>query len=401
MRIPLRVAVPFLSVAFLLVGTMYLAISAEADTKHYACRPCGLPCDDVVYDKPGTCPKCGMPLITQEAARRIKEAAARARKKVAILIFDGVEIIDYTGPWEIFGAAGFDVFTVAEKREPVTTAMGMTVLPDHTFADAPRPDVLVVPGGGVTAARESGDTLRWVKETAGLANQTMSVCNGAFILASAGLLEGLAATTTSANIAKLKAEYPGIRLVDDQRFVDNGRIVTTAGLTAGIDGALHVLSKMLGQGLAQRVALAEEYDWRPGSGFARAALADRLIPDIDMDAIGTWTLVNTEGDRERWEMEMRGTSDRSAPRVLEYIARELATKGKWTRVETPSGGGLSTLVRWTFNGRDGKPWTGTLTIRTLSEKSHQYAVELTIARGGAPEAGAPSSVRTWQAPYSR
>ncbi len=382
MRIPLRVAAPSFAVLLLLSGTVYLGISADAPSRHYVSPPCGSPCDDAVYERPGTCPKCGMPLITQEAARRIKEAAARARKKVAILIFDGVEIIDYTGPWEVFGAADFDVYTVAAKKEPVTTAMGMTVLPTYTFADAPRPDILVVPGGGVKAARDSAETLTWVKEIAGHAGRTMSVCNGAFILASAGLLDGLTATTTSGNIARLKAEYPGIRVVDDQRFVDNGKIITTGGLTAGIDGALHVVSRMLGQGMAQEVALSEEYDWRPNSGFARAALADRLIPDVDMDAIGTWTLVDTEGDRDRWEMEIRGTSDRTADDVLEYIGRELAAKGKWTRVEAPHGATSSASTRSTFSGRDGRPWTGTLTIRTMPEKSHQYAVRLTIVRAG-------------------
>src|SRR5207245_8921403 len=110
----------------------------------------------------------------------------------------------------------------------------------------------------------------------------MSVCNGAFILASAGLLDGLTATTTSGLIEKLRAEYPKTKVVDDRRFVDNGRIITAGGLSSGIDGALHVVSKMLGNGTAQAVALALEYDWRPGAGFARGALAARLIPDLDL-----------------------------------------------------------------------------------------------------------------------
>lgn len=81
---------------------------------------------------------------------------------------------------------------------------------------------------------------------------------------------------------------PGVKVVDDQRFVDNGKIITTAGLSSGIDGALHVLGRMRGEGNAQAAALGIEYDWRPDSGFARAALADRLIPQIDLDKIGKW-----------------------------------------------------------------------------------------------------------------
>ncbi len=269
MRNALRTATYVALFTLLALGLLGLAAAAHAQSKHWVCRPCGLPCDDAVYDQPGTCPKCGMPLVDQEAAR----AAARPRPKVAILIFDGVEIIDYTGPWEIFGAADFEVFTVAERKQPVTTAMRMTVIPGYTFADAPRPDVLVVPGGGVKAARGSAPTLKWVKETSGLAAQTMSVCNGAFILASAGLLDGLTATTTAGNVARLRAEYPGIRVIDDKRWVDNGRIVTTAGLTAGIDGALHVVSKMLGNAIAEQVALSEEYDWKPETGLVRTATA--------------------------------------------------------------------------------------------------------------------------------
>src|SRR6266852_4079568 len=176
-------------------------------------------------------------------------------KKVAILIFDGVQIIDYTGPYEVFGSADFDVYTVAETTAPVTTAMGMTVVPKHTFADAPQPDVLVVPGGGVKATRDSAPTLRWIRDVTARAQYTMSVCNGSFILGSAGLLDGLNATTTSGNIDRMRAAFPEIHVVDDQRVVDNGKIITTGGLSAGIDGALHVISKMQGAGRAQQVAL--------------------------------------------------------------------------------------------------------------------------------------------------
>jgi transcriptional regulator GlxA family with amidase domain len=174
------------------------------------------------------------------------------------------------GPYEIFGAAGFDVYTVGETKSPVTSAMGLTLVPKFAFADAPRPDVLVVPGGGVRAARDSAATLKWVRDTTGRAEHTLSVCNGAFILASAGLLDGLTATTTAGLIGKLGAEFPKIRVVDDRRFVDNGKIVTAGGLSAGIDGALHVVATMLGDEAAARVAQGEEYDWHPeGKAVAR------------------------------------------------------------------------------------------------------------------------------------
>jgi putative intracellular protease/amidase len=349
--------------------------AAEAG-KHYVCAPCGLPCDGEVYDKPGVCPKCGMALVEQGAAA----AASQSRKKVGILVFNGVEIIDYTGPYEMFGAAGFDVYTVAESKDPVTTAMGMMVVPKYTFTDAPAPDVLVVPGGGIHPAMESAATLQWVKDTTAHAAHTLSVCNGAFILARAGLLNGLSATTTASNIDKLRSEYPKIHVVEDRRVVDNGRILTAGGLSSGIDGALQVLSAMIGRGETQKVALGEEYDWRPGEGFARAALADRLIPEVDLDGFGSWSIVSTQGNARQWEIVARGTSTLTAGEITDRFGEALASKGKWSKV-APSGG-VPTTRRWTFAGRRGEAWTGMLTLRASTDAKDEYTATLIIARAG-------------------
>jgi putative intracellular protease/amidase len=362
----------------ILLGLALFAGGARAESKHYVCTPCNQPCDAKVFDQPGTCPGCGMALIDQEAAKSM----VQARKKAAILIFDGVEIIDYTGPYEVFGAARFEVYTVAASLDPVTTAMGMTVVPKYTFATAPAPDVLVVPGGGVRAVRESASTLKWVTETARRAEHTMSICNGAFILASAGLLDGLTATTTYHLIGSLAAEYPKVKVVDDQRFVDNGKILTTAGLSSGIDGALHVVSEMLGPGRAQTVALGIEYNWHPDHGFVRAALADKLIPELGLEKIGKWDIVRTEGGTDRWELEVRGTSDSSAAELRDYLGRALVTQGKWTNIEGKAAGSQSPSNGWRFTDRDGKPWTGTLKIESLPGAGREYTAKVTIARAG-------------------
>src|SRR5262249_42863864 len=151
------------------------------------------------------------------------------------------------------------------------------------------------------------------------AEYTMSVCNGAFLLANAGLLDGLTATTTSGRIDQLRAQYPKVKVVDDRRFVDNGKIITTAGLSSGIDGALHVIERVEGEGEAQQAALADEYDWRPKSGFVRAALADRNIPEVNLDGLGKWKTERTEGDTGRWTLVMRGRSDLSAQQLSDRI----------------------------------------------------------------------------------
>ncbi|MFN8179229.1 MAG: DJ-1/PfpI family protein [bacterium] len=369
------VAVPLLSGLLVLSAVAFGDPSAATATRRWVCPPCGQPCDAAVFGEPGTCPKCGMALMDEAAAR----AAAAAQKRVAVLIFDGVQIIDYTGPFEVFGAAGFDVYTVAETKAPVTTSMGMTVVPKYAFGDAPPADILVVPGGSVKGPRESAATLKWIQDATAHASHTMSVCNGAFILASAGLLDGLTATTTYSNIDRLRSAYPKTKVVEDQRFVDNGKIITTGGLSAGIDGALHVVSKLLGRGEAQRVALSEEYDWRPEGGFARAALGDLNIPDFDASSVGRWSLVSTEGGTDRWEMDLRGTSDRSAADLVAFFDHAVAAGGKWTRIPAADAASSSGTGHWKFDGRDGKPWTGTLTVEAVPGEPHGYAVRLSVA----------------------
>jgi putative intracellular protease/amidase len=368
-----------------------LATAAEKP-KQYVCDPCGMACDKTVYDKPGTCPVCGARLVDKEAAEAAL-ASRPAAKKVAILIFNGVEIIDYAGPCEVFGAAGFDVYTVAETKDAVTTAMGMTVVPKYTLADAPRPDILLVPGGDVSGPRGSATTLKWIKETTGGAQTTMSVCNGAFTLASAGLLDGLSATTTYHLLDKFKSDFPNTTVVRDQRFVDNGKIITAGGLTSGIDGALHVVSKVLGNGTAQEVALGLEYDWRPRAGFSRGALAVSLLPDLDLDDLGRFTIVSTEGGTDRWDVVARATSDLSGREIFDRIGQALTTRGKWTSVRTtgpaPSSAASSSATSsspltgaYKFTDARGKHWTASLTVQPVPAEKGQYTAKLSLESAG-------------------
>jgi putative intracellular protease/amidase/DNA-directed RNA polymerase subunit RPC12/RpoP len=357
--------------------------------KHYVCQPCGMECDKTVYDKPGTCPVCGSRLVEEKAAQAMLREQ-QPSLKVGILIFNGVEIIDYTGPWEVFGGAGFDVFTVAATTSPVTTAMGMTVVPKYTLADAPQPDILLVPGGDIHEPLGSAATLKWVADRTAAAQHTLSVCNGAFILAHAGLLDGLSATTTYHLLDKLQKEFPKTRVLRDQRFVDNGKIVTSGGLSSGIDGALHVVSTMRGLGTAQEVALGIEYDWRPGAGFARGALAEALIPDLDLDSLGRFTIVSTEGGADRWQIVASAKTELSGHDLLEKIGQALARQGSWKSVpvaaSAPAGAGSSmssaASSAWKFSDAAGKPWTGILSIEAGAAGEGDYTARLNIARAG-------------------
>lgn len=365
--------------ALLLLLLLFLApvsiTAAQAQAaRHYVCPPCGLPCDGKVYDKEGVCPTCGMKLVEQGEA----SAAASGLPRVALLVFTGVQIIDFTGPYEIFGTAGYDVYTVAETKDPITTVNGMTVVPKYDFATVPPPDVLVVPGGGIYAASNSPKTIQWIVDVTARTKHTMSVCNGAFLLAQAGLLDGLTATTTAGLIEKLRAQYPKVHVVDDRRFVDNGKIITTAGLSAGIDGALHVIARMQGNGKAELTALGDEYEWKPEPGFARASLADRNIPNLDPEGKGQWTVESTKGGTDRWEIVLRGKSDRTAPEIATELAAVLSDHGKWTSVPGKSS---PTSSGWKFTGRDGKAWTGCLTVAP-GKGPGDYTAKVAIARAG-------------------
>jgi transcriptional regulator GlxA family with amidase domain len=195
-------------------------------------------------------------------------AAPATRRNVAILIWERAELLDFTGPAEVFYAAdhgrAFRVYTVARTLEPVRTQGSVLVKPEFTLEDCPKPDVLVVPGGSMTAVQRDPAVLAWVKQVATEAEVVLSVCTGAFLLAEVGLLDGSKATTHHASIAALKKAAPSATVVENRRFVDNGRIVTAGGVSAGIDGALHVVDRLVGREAARWTAEHwMEYRWKP------------------------------------------------------------------------------------------------------------------------------------------
>jgi putative intracellular protease/amidase/DNA-directed RNA polymerase subunit RPC12/RpoP len=232
--------------------------AAKSRKKVYVCPPCGLDCDKETHDKPGVCPHCGMTLVEKTSESPVSQEKSLT---VAILVFNGVEIIDYSGPWEVFGAAGFKVHTVASGPGPIKTVFGEKLIPDYTLENSPQADIVLVPGGSIAAAMNDARVIEWIQTRSKQAKHVMSVCNGAFLLARAGLLDGLSATTVRGGIDRLARVAPRTKVVRNQRYVDNGKFITTAGLSAGIDGAMHLVAKTLGKGAAEAVAYGLEYRW--------------------------------------------------------------------------------------------------------------------------------------------
>lgn len=315
-----------------------------------------------------------------------------APRNLAIFIFNGVQIIDYTGPFEVFGQAHdgdqhlFNVYTVAEKADPITTNMGMTVVPKYTFDNAPKPDVILLPGGGVGPQLDNPKVIKWVQERAAEAEYVMSVCNGAFYLGKAGLLDGKTATTYYGLIDGLKELAPKAKVVTDQRFTDNGKIITTAGLSSGIDGALHLVERIAGRGRAQEIALNMEYNWQPDSGYARASFADRYL----RKALGRegfklpggvgWKVLGQQGDKNSWEKNWEVRIELSAQDLLKIIDGKLSDS--WTKQSTSHANGTSRTL-WKFTDEDGKAWSAVSNIQTVAGEKNTYTLTIKLVRGDA------------------
>lgn len=193
----------------------------------------------------------------------------KPRRNVAVFVHEGVELLDFAGPGEVFAAAGsrqaFKVYTVAATKAPIKAQEFLTITPEFSLDDCPKPDIIVLPGGLTRVPLRDPKVIEWVQKASVDAEVTMSVCTGAFLLAKAGLLDGKEATTHWGSIEQLKTAAPGIKVRADKRVVDNGKVVTTAGVSAGIDGSLHVVKRLLGEQAAKDTARYMEYKWEPES----------------------------------------------------------------------------------------------------------------------------------------
>jgi putative intracellular protease/amidase/YHS domain-containing protein len=199
---------------------------------------------------------------------------------VAFLISEGAQVIDFTGPWEVFQDVmvpgrtdhPFRLYTVSESTSPIRTSGGMKIVPDYTFENAPAPKVIVIPA----QSRPSEAALEWIRKSTKSTDVTMSVCTGAFVLARTGLLSGKAATTYHGAFVRFANQFPDIHLQRGARFVEDGNLATAGGLSSGIDLALRVVERYFGHEVAQNTAYDMEYQgqgWmNPDSNQAYAAM---------------------------------------------------------------------------------------------------------------------------------
>ena len=191
------------------------------------------------------------------------------QRNLAILIFDDVEVLDFCGPFEVFSITGkrdgsdpFHVYTVAQKT-PVSARNKLSINPHYTLKNCPQPDILVVPGGFGTRGEMLNETLlEWIKQLYPQTEHILSVCTGALILAKAGLVENIAATTHHGAFDELRAVAPNAEIREGDRIVDSGKIIFSGGISAGIDASFYLVAKLLGRETALETATYMEYDWK-------------------------------------------------------------------------------------------------------------------------------------------
>ncbi|AAP09805.1 DJ-1/PfpI family protein [Bacillus cereus] len=187
---------------------------------------------------------------------------------VGIFLFNEVEVLDFAGPFEVFSVTEvneekpFTVYTGSENGEMITARNGLKVQPDYSIENLPPVDILIIPGG--LGAREyeikNEIVIKWIRQQMKEVKLMTSVCTGALLLAKAGLLEGLKATTHWASIEKFKNEFQNVEVIENVKFVDEGHIITSAGISAGINMVFHIVKNLLGVHVAEDTAKRMEYD---------------------------------------------------------------------------------------------------------------------------------------------
>jgi transcriptional regulator GlxA family with amidase domain len=314
-----------------------------------------------------------VPLASAAPERRPPRAGYT--RNVAIILHEGVELIDFAGPGEVFAAAGhqamrghehaFRVYTVAKTKAPILSQGFLKVVPEFTPEDAPVPDVLVIPGGETDVLLNDEAFSKWLAKTAALSEIALTVCTGALVLGKAGMLDGLDVTTFNNVIDGLQRMAPKARVHRGRRFIDNGHIITTAGLSSGIDGSLHVVARLLGLRVAEQTARYMEYRWTPEPHYATSYTL--LNPSLD-----------DRGRAHQWAELLRGEKNwpASAKAYRELVATDAADSTAWYRL------GQVLLASKDYDGAI------EASLRAASAKPHQVNALYNAACGASLKADA-------------
>ena len=246
------------------------------DAKIYWCPMRGAPCKLEDYDKAGTCNDCGMPLVTQASYQERRQGIDANRRTVGVVLYPGFELLDVFGPMEMFAyAEGLKVIRVAEEAGKIKSAQGAEVVAQYGFEDAPKLDIIMVPGGSGTFGELENETmLVWLKDRAAKAEITTSVCTGSAILAKAGVLDGKRATSNKHFFNLATEQSDKVDWVWEARWVDDGNVITSSGVSAGMDMALHLIKRLFGAATAEAIAEGTEYEWHEDGG--RDPFAQRI-----------------------------------------------------------------------------------------------------------------------------
>lgn len=214
-----------------------------------------------------------LPLPLTATAAPPATKPAKPIRNVAIVVYEQAELLDFAGPSEVLAAAGsfaagggksaLNIYLVARTLEPITAQGFIKIVPQYSIDDAPAPDLVVIPGGNSGNLANDPAMMKWLTGATSASEATLTVCTGAMPLARAGAFDGMEITTWYGAIPALQAAAPKARVTNGRRFVDNGRYITTAGVSAGIDGALHLAARLFGRAVADQTARYMEYHWTP------------------------------------------------------------------------------------------------------------------------------------------
>ena len=305
---------------------------------------------------------------------------AQAEKpNVAILVYNDVQVLDHALPYEMFGQYGLNnVYTVARDSVPLVTYMGMQIIPNYSFDNYPRPNVLVIPGGDTGDARQDPEIQSWIRNNFAAADHVLAICSGVFFLTDSGLLTGRA-TTYYDLLDELKVRAPEIEVVENKPVVESGKVLTSTGI-GSIEASLRIIEQLHGEGWARVARLNKEYQQLPEKlHVPRAWLADMNLPGSIYNYF-PWRraeLTRYRGDQDAWVMEWQFYSEASIDSLTTSFTEGLLKDDNWDLNEQQS---LSNKwnSNWTLKGRDGTPWKGK--IQLVIEEPDTYRLVSTVQK---------------------